>query len=216
MPYLLADDSKTPLAELVKLDPKVIGVGQYQHDVDQTALKHSLDDMVMQTVNQVGVELNSASAHLLTYVSGLGPKLAQAIVEYRQANGPISSRAQLKKVPRLGPKVFEQCAGFLRIHNSSQPLDASAVHPERYKTVQQMASDLSTTVSKLISNPDVHQHIDINRYVTDELGKPTLKDIINELAKPGRDPRGQFEQFFFADVHTINDLEEDDHPRSRQ
>ena len=198
-----------PLAELVKIDPKSIGVGQYQHDVDQTMLKHSLDQTVESCVNLVGVNLNTASQHLLTYVSGLGPVLAQNIVDYRKANGAFTSRAQLKKVPRLGPAAYQQCAGFLRIPNAKNPLDNSAVHPESYGVVEQMAKDCHCTVSDLISQPDKRAQIDIHRYVTSEIGLPTLTDIMRELEKPGRDPREQIEEFEFdSNVQTIDDLHE--------
>ena len=198
-----------PLAELVKIDPKSIGVGQYQHDVDQTMLKHSLDQTVESCVNLVGVNLNTASQHLLTYVSGLGPVLAQNIVDYRKANGAFTSRAQLKKVPRLGPAAYQQCAGFLRIPNAKNPLDNSAVHPESYGVVEQMAKDCHCTVADLISQPDKRAQIDIHRYVTSEIGLPTLTDIMRELEKPGRDPREQIEEFEFdASVQTIDDLHE--------
>ena len=198
-----------PLAELVKIDPKSIGVGQYQHDVDQTMLKHSLDQTVESCVNLVGVNLNTASQHLLTYVSGLGPVLAQNIVDYRKANGAFTSRAQLKKVPRLGPAAYQQCAGFLRIPNAKNPLDNSAVHPESYGVVEQMAKDCHCTVADLISQPDKRAQIDIHRYVTSEIGLPTLTDIMHELEKPGRDPREQIEEFEFdASVQTIDDLHE--------
>ena len=198
-----------PLAELVKIDPKSIGVGQYQHDVDQTMLKHSLDQTVESCVNLVGVNLNTASQHLLTYVSGLGPVLAQNIVDYRKANGAFTSRAQLKKVPRLGPAAYQQCAGFLRIPNAKNPLDNSAVHPESYGVVEQMAKDCHCTVSDLISQPDKRAQIDIHRYVTSEIGLPTLTDIMRELEKPGRDPREQSEEFEFdSSVQTIDDLHE--------
>ena len=198
-----------PLAELVKIDPKSIGVGQYQHDVDQTMLKHSLDQTVESCVNLVGVNLNTASQHLLTYVSGLGPVLAQNIVDYRKANGAFTSRAQLKKVPRLGPAAYQQCAGFLRIPNAKNPLDNSAVHPESYGVVEQMAKDCHCTVSDLISQPDKRAQIDIHRYVTSEIGLPTLTDIMRELEKPGRDPREQIEEFEFdSSVQTIDDLHE--------
>ena len=198
-----------PLAELVKIDPKSIGVGQYQHDVDQTMLKHSLDQTVESCVNLVGVNLNTASQHLLTYVSGLGPVLAQNIVDYRKANGAFTSRAQLKKVPRLGPAAYQQCAGFLRIPNAKNPLDNSAVHPESYGVVEQMAKDCHCTVSDLISQPDKRAQIDIHRYVTSEIGLPTLTDIMRELEKPGRDPREQIEEFEFdSSVQTIDDLRE--------
>lgn len=198
-----------PLAELVKIDPKSIGVGQYQHDVDQTKLKHSLDQTVESCVNSVGVNLNTASQHLLTYVSGLGPTLAKNIVEYRRENGAFTSRAQLKKVPRLGPSAFEQCAGFLRIPGAKNPLDNSAVHPESYAIVAQMAKDSQCTVDELIADKQKRQAIDIRHYVTDSVGIPTLTDIMNELEKPGRDPREQIEEFEFdPTVTSINDLVE--------
>ena len=198
-----------PLAELVKIDPKSIGVGQYQHDVDQAKLKHSLDQTVESCVNLVGVNLNTASQHLLTYVSGLGPVLAQNIVDYRREHGAFTSRAQLKKVPRLGPAAFQQCAGFLRIPDAKNPLDNSAVHPESYHVVEQMASDCQCTVSDLIYNKGTREKIDVKRYVTDAVGLPTLTDIMNELEKPGRDPREQIEAFEFdASVQTIDDLHE--------
>ena len=198
-----------PLAELVKIDPKSIGVGQYQHDVDQTMLKHSLDQTVESCVNLVGVNLNTASQHLLTYVSGLGPVLAQNIVDYRKANGAFTSRAQLKKVPRLGPAAYQQCAGFLRIPNAKNPLDNSAVHPESYHVVEQMAKDQGCSVSDLINNKGTREQIDIKQYVTDEVGLPTLTDIMKELEKPGRDPREQIEAFEFdSSVQTIDDLHE--------
>ena len=198
-----------PLAELVKIDPKSIGVGQYQHDVDQTKLKHSLDHTVESCVNLVGVNLNTASQQLLTYVSGLGPVLAQNIVDYRRENGAFTSRAQLKKVPRLGPAAYQQCAGFLRIPNAKNPLDNSAVHPESYSVVEKMAQDCHCTVSDLISHPEKRAQIDIKHYVTDDIGLPTLTDIMKELEKPGRDPRGQIEEFEFdASVQTIDDLRE--------
>lgn len=177
-----------PLAELVKIDPKSIGVGQYQHDVDQSKLKHSLDQTVESCVNLVGVNLNTASQHLLTYVSGLGPVLAQNIVDYRKENGAFTSRAQLKKVPRLGPAAYQQCAGFLRIPNAKNPLDNSAVHPESYHVVELMAKDQHCTVSELIGNKTMREQIDIKKYVTAETGLPTLTDIMKELEKPGRDP----------------------------
>ena len=196
-----------PLAELVKIAPKSIGVGQYQHDVDQTKLKHSLDLTVESCVNNVGVNLNTASQHLLMYVSGLGPVLAKNIVDYRKDNGAFTSRAQLKKVPRLGPSAFQQCAGFLRIPGAKNPLDNSAVHPESYAIVEQMAKDQSCSVADLISNKDKREAIDIKRYVTDDIGIPTLTDIIKELEKPGRDPREQIEEFEFdSRVNTIDDL----------
>ncbi|MBR5037430.1 MAG: RNA-binding transcriptional accessory protein [Prevotella sp.] len=198
-----------PLAELVKIDPKSIGVGQYQHDVDQGKLKRSLDQTVESCVNLVGVNLNTASHHLLTYVSGLGPTLAKNIVTYRSENGPFSSRAQLKKVPRLGPSAFEQCAGFLRIPGATNPLDNSAVHPERYHLVEQMAKDQHCTVRQLIEEKDRRESININKYVTDEVGIPTLTDIMQELEKPGRDPREQVEVFEFdPNVKEVDDLVE--------
>lgn len=196
-----------PLAELVKIDPKSIGVGQYQHDVDQTKLKHSLDQTVESCVNNVGVNLNTASQHLLMYVSGLGPVLAKNIVDYRRENGVFTSRAQLKKVPRLGPAAFQQCAGFLRIQGAKNPLDNSAVHPESYAIVEQMAKDQNCSVADLINNKDKREAIDIRKYVTDDVGIPTLTDIIKELEKPGRDPREQIEKFEFDPrVNTIDDL----------
>ena len=198
-----------PLAELVKIDPKSIGVGQYQHDVDQTKLKHSLDQTVESCVNLVGVNLNTASQHLLMYVSGLGPTLAKNIVDYRKENGAFTSRAQLKKVPRLGPAAYQQCAGFLRIPDAKNPLDNSAVHPESYHIVEQMAKDCHCTVSDLISNHEKRAQIDIRNYVTDTIGLPTLTDIMKELEKPGRDPREQIEEFEFdASVQTMEDLHE--------
>lgn len=198
-----------PLAELVKIDPKSIGVGQYQHDVDQTKLKHTLDQTVESCVNQVGVNLNTASQHLLTYVSGLGPVLAQNIVDYRRENGAFTSRAQLKKVPRLGPVAYQQCAGFLRIPGAKNPLDNSAVHPESYEVVERMAKDQSCHVGDLISNPQLRQQVDIRRYVTDTIGIPTLTDIMQELEKPGRDPREQLEAFEFdPNVKEVDDLVE--------
>lgn len=198
-----------PLAELVKLDPKSIGVGQYQHDVDQVLLKKSLDDTVMSCVNAVGVEVNTASKQLLTYVSGLGPALAQNIITYRNENGPFSSRAALKKVPRLGDKAFEQAAGFLRIQEAKNPLDASAVHPESYHIVEQIAKDLGVSVKELMQKKDLHSKIILKNYVTPTVGLPTLQDILSELAKPGRDPREKFEIFAFSDgINDINDLYE--------
>ena len=198
-----------PLAELVKIDPKSIGVGQYQHDVDQTKLKHSLDQTVESCVNLVGVNLNTASQHLLTYVSGLGPVLAQNIVDYRKANGAFPSRTQLKKVPRLGPSAFQQCAGFLRIPEAKNPLDNSAVHPESYHVVEQMAKDCGCSVSDLIMNRGAREGIDIKKYVTTEVGLPTLTDIMKELEKPGRDPREQIEEFEFdSSIQSIEDLHE--------
>lgn len=196
-----------PLAELVKIDPKSIGVGQYQHDVDQSKLKKSLDQTVESCVNLVGVNLNTASQHLLTYVSGLGPTLAKNIVEYRKANGAFASRAQLKKVARLGPSAFEQCAGFLRIPGGRNPLDNSAVHPESYHIVEQMAKDNHCTVAQLIGDAAKRKAVDIKRYVTDTVGMPTLTDIMAELEKPGRDPREQIEEFEFdKNVTSVDDL----------
>jgi uncharacterized protein len=196
-----------PLAELVKLDPKSIGVGQYQHDVDQTALKRSLDDVVISCVNGVGVELNTASKQLLAYVSGLGPALAANIVAYRNENGPFKSRAELKKVPRLGDKAFEQAAGFLRIRNGAHPLDGSAVHPERYELVDQMAKDVNCSVSDLMRDAGLRQKIQLPKYVTEAVGLPTLNDILGELAKPGRDPRQKFEVFSFqSGIEKMEDL----------
>ena len=198
-----------PLAELVKIDPKSIGVGQYQHDVDQTKLKNSLDQTVESCVNQVGVNLNTASQHLLMYVSGLGPALAKNIVDYRRENGPFASRAQLKKVPRLGPSAFQQCAGFLRIPNAKNPLDNSAVHPESYHIVEQMARDNGCTVGELITNEQKRKQVQMERYVTAEVGIPTLTDIMHELEKPGRDPRQQLEAFEFdPNVKEMDDLVE--------
>ena len=198
-----------PLAELVKIDPKSIGVGQYQHDVDQSLLKESLDRTVESCVNSVGVNLNTASIHLLTYVSGLGPTLAKNIVEYRKENGAFTSRAQLKKVPRLGPSAFTQCAGFLRIPDAKNPLDGSAVHPERYALVETMAKDCGCSVRELISSPEKRKSIDLKRYVSEEIGMPTLKDIMSELEKPGRDPRAEIETFEFDEnVHSPEDLRE--------
>jgi len=196
-----------PLAELVKIDPKSIGVGQYQHDVDQTKLQASLDDTVISAVNAVGVELNTASKEILAYVSGLGPQLAQNIVNYRNENGAFKHRDQLKKVARLGDKAFEQAAGFLRIRGAENPLDASAVHPERYKLVEQIAKDSQSTVAKLMTDDKLRKSIPLQKYVTDSVGLPTLNDIMAELAKPGRDPREQFEAFSFTEgVNAINDL----------
>jgi len=196
-----------PLAELVKIDPKSIGVGQYQHDVNQQALKAGLDDVVVSCVNAVGVEANTASEQLLAYVSGLGPKLARNTIAYRNEHGPFSCREALKNVPRLGPKAFEQAAGFLRIRNGSNPLDASAVHPETYSIVEAMATDLDCSARDLLSDATLRQRIDLSAYVTDGVGMPTLKDILSELAKPGRDPRKRFESFAFAEgVEAIEDL----------
>ena len=198
-----------PLAELVKIDAKSIGVGQYQHDVDQTKLKESLDRTVESCVNLVGVNLNTASKHLLTYVSGLGPSLAQNIVDYRTENGPFASRKELLKVPRMGAKAFEQCAGFLRIPGADNPLDNSAVHPESYAIVEKMAKDMKCTVADLIKDKELRAKIDIKKYVTDTVGLPTLNDIMKELDKPGRDPRRQIQVFEFdKDVKTLDDLRE--------
>jgi uncharacterized protein len=188
-----------PLAELVKLDPKSIGVGQYQHDVDQTLLKDSLDDVVMSSVNAVGVEVNTASKQLLSYVSGLNSSLAANIVAYRNEHGAFKSRAELGKVPRLGEKAFEQAAGFLRIRGAVNPLDTSAVHPERYEVVNRMARDLSCDVGDLLTKEELRKRIDLKKYVSEDVGLPTLQDIVNELARPGRDPRKQFEAFKFAE-----------------
>lgn len=196
-----------PLAELVKIDPSSIGVGQYQKDVNQTDLKHSLDQTVISCVNRVGVNLNTASTHLLTYISGLGPQLAQNIVDYRTENGPFHNRKELLKVPRLGAKAFEQAAGFLRVPDSDQPLDNSAVHPESYPIVERMAKDLKCTVQELMKSPELRAKIDINKYVTEKVGIPTLTDIMQELEKPGRDPRGPLRKFEFSnEVHTIEDV----------
>lgn len=198
-----------PLAELVKIDAKSIGVGQYQHDVDQTKLKESLDRTVESCVNLVGVNLNTASKHLLTYVSGLGPSLAQNIVDYRTENGPFASRKELLKVPRMGAKAFEQCAGFLRIPGANNPLDNSAVHPESYAIVEKMAKDMKCTVADLIKDKELRAKIDIKKYITDAVGLPTLNDIMKELDKPGRDPRQQIQVFEFdKDVKTLDDLRE--------
>lgn len=196
-----------PLAELVKIDPKSIGVGQYQHDVDQTKLKKSLDVTVSSCVNSVGVNINTASKHLLTYISGLGPTLANNIVEYRKENGAFTSRSQLKKVPRLGPSAFVQCAGFMRIPDAKNPLDNSAVHPESYPIVEKMAKDAGCKVQELINNSERLRQIDLKQYVTNDIGLPTLTDIIQELEKPGLDPRAEIEEFSFDEnVHSIDDL----------
>ena len=197
-----------PLAELVKIDPKSIGVGQYQHDVDQQMLQKSLDDVVMSCVNAVGVEVNTASKHLLTYVSGLGPQLAQNIVDYRAENGPFKSRKELLRVKRMGEKAFEQSAGFLRIRSAANPLDSSAVHPESYHVVEKMANDIGCEVNELIANESKRKDIKPERYITTVIGLPTLKDIIQELSKPGRDPRSKIKEFSFADIHTIGDVME--------
>ena len=198
-----------PLAELVKIDPKSIGIGQYQHDVDQTGLKRSLDQTVENCVNTVGVNLNTASKQLLTYVSGLGPALAQNIVDYRAENGAFKSRKELLKVPRLGAKAYEQCAGFLRITDAENPLDNTAVHPERYDLVKRMAKDAGCDVKQLIASQDVRTSIPLEKYCSEEVGLPTLNDIISELGKPGRDPRGTIQEFSFDErIKDINDLEE--------
>ena len=196
-----------PLAELVKIDPKSIGVGQYQHDVDQTLLKNSLDQTVENVVNRVGVNLNTASKHLLTYISGLGPQLAQNIVDFRAENGAFKNRKELLKVPKLGNKTFEQCAGFLRIPDGDNPLDNSAVHPESYAIVEQMAKNLNTEIDKLIRNEDLIQQIDLKAYITETIGLPTLKDIVTELEKPGRDPRKLVQVLEFdTNIRNIDDL----------
>ncbi|MDR1124711.1 MAG: RNA-binding transcriptional accessory protein [Deltaproteobacteria bacterium] len=197
-----------PLAELVKIDPKAIGVGQYQHDVDQGQLKQSLTDVVESCVNAVGVELNTASAELLTHVSGLGPALAKAVITYREANGPFKQRRELLKVPRLGPKAFEQAAGFLRIHGGKNPLDASAVHPESYNVVEAMAKDLGCAMADMLAKPELRRRVQLKKYLGSSVGLPTLNDIMSELEKPGRDPREAFEAFAFAEgVSSMNDLE---------
>ena len=197
-----------PLAELVKIDPKSIGVGQYQHDVDQSRLKESLEQTVESVVNHVGVDVNTASKHLLTYISGLGPTLAQNIVDYRAANGAFPNRKALLKVPKMGAKTFEQSAGFLRVTDSDMPLDNSAVHPEAYPVVERMARDLGCTVADLLKDKTLRTQINPNKYITEEIGLPTLTDILHELEKPSRDPREQLEEFHFAEsVHTIDDLQ---------
>lgn len=199
-----------PLAELVKIDPKSIGVGQYQHAVDQTLLKRSLDQTVESCVNNVGVNVNTASKELLAYVSGVGSSLATNIINYRTENGPFKSRIELKRVPRLGEKVFEQCAGFLRIQGGENPLDNSAVHPERYSIVKQMAKDLNCSIEDLIRNKGLKQQLDLKRYMNQSVGMPTLLDIMNELEKPGRDPRNKIKEFSFnQNIHTLEDLQED-------
>jgi len=195
-----------PLAELVKIDPKSIGVGQYQHDVDQQKLQNSLDEVVSSCVNAVGVEVNTASMHLLTYVSGLGPQLAQNIIDYRSENGAFRSRKELMNVKRMGAKAFEQSAGFLRIRNAENPLDSSAVHPESYHVVEKMARDLGCDIKELMSDESRRKDISLEKYVTPSTGLPTLKDIMEELAKPGRDPRSKIREFSFADVHSMEDL----------
>ena len=197
-----------PLAELVKIDPKSIGVGQYQHDVDQGALKKSLDDVVISCVNKVGVDVNTASKQLLMYVSGLGPQLAKNIVEYRNEHGPFASREELRNVSRLGPSAFEQAAGFLRIREGNNPLDGSAVHPESYPIVDTMAQDLKCSVTDLMSDEKIRGKIDLTKYVTEKVGIPTLTDIIGELAKPGRDPREKFENVEFAEgIEKLEDVQ---------
>ncbi len=195
-----------PLAELVKIDPKSIGVGQYQHDVDQLKLQNALDEVVLSCVNAVGVEVNTASRHLLTYVSGLGPQLAQNMVDYRTANGPFRSRTELMKVKRMGEKAFEQSAGFLRIRNAENPLDSSAVHPESYHIVEKMAADMGCDIRELMTNDEKRKAIRLEKYITSATGLPTLKDIMDELAKPGRDPRSAIKEFRFADIHSMEDL----------
>jgi uncharacterized protein len=196
-----------PLAELVKVDPKAIGVGQYQHDVEETALKVALDDTVLSCVNSVGVDVNSASAPLLTHVAGLGPQLAQNIIEWRETNGAFRSRKDLLRVPRLGAKAFEQAAGFLRIRSGKDPLDRTAVHPERYDLVKRMAADLNCEVDALLGDSGRRESIELDRYVGGDVGRPTVEDILEELARPGRDPRPKFEAFAFADVHKVQDLQ---------
>jgi uncharacterized protein len=195
-----------PLAELVKIDPKSIGVGQYQHDVNQPQLKESLNQVVESCVNSVGINLNTASKHILTYVSGLGPTLAQNIVAFRSQEGAFDSRKKLMKVPRMGAKAFEQAAGFLRIRDAKNPLDNTAVHPESYHIVEQMAKDLNASVDELIKNPFLRKQINLQKYVSQNVGLPTLKDIIKELEKPGLDPRGEAKTFEFANIRTIEDL----------
>jgi uncharacterized protein len=195
-----------PLSELVKIDPKSIGVGQYQHDVDQNLLKEGLDTVVLSCVNNVGVNVNTASKSLLTYVSGLGPKIAENIVKFREENGAFASRTALKKVPKLGDKAFEQCAGFLRIPNGKNILDNSAVHPESYAIVEKMAKDLQCTVVELIAKEELRKRIRPADYVTEKFGLPTIQDILKELSKPGRDPRATIEVFEFADVKSMEDL----------
>ena len=197
-----------PLAELVKIDPKSIGVGQYQHDVNQTRLGESLQQTVESVVNHVGVDVNTASKHILTYISGLGPTLAQNIVNYRSENGAFPNRKALLKVPKMGAKTYEQAAGFLRVTNSDNPLDNSAVHPESYSIVEQMAKDLHCKVADLMNNAELRKQISLQRYVTDKVGMPTLQDIMRELEKPSRDPREQKEEWHFDEsVHTVDDLQ---------
>jgi protein Tex len=196
-----------PLAELVKIDPKSIGVGQYQHDVDQNDLQQSLADTVVSCVNSVGVEVNTASEQLLTYVSGLGPALARNVIRYRDENGQFSTRDELKNIARFGEKAFEQAAGFLRIRNGANPLDRSAVHPESYHVVNEMAGKMKCSVTDLMENPQVWDRINLQDFVSEKTGLPTLTDIMHELARPGRDPRQKFEMFEFAkDIHSIDDL----------
>jgi len=195
-----------PLAELVKIDPQSIGVGQYQHDVDQQKLHNSLDDVVASCVNAVGVEVNTASSHLLTYVSGLGPQLAQNIIDYRSENGPFRSRKELMSVKRMGAKAFEQSAGFLRIRNADNPLDSSAVHPESYHIVEKMSADAGCDIREIITNETKRKEIKLEKYISPATGLPTLKDIMDELSKPGRDPRSKIKEFSFADIHTLEDL----------
>jgi uncharacterized protein len=196
-----------PLAELVKIDPKSLGIGQYQHDVDQALLKEKLDNTVESCVNAVGVQLNTASPYLLQYVSGIGPALSRSIVDYRSAHGAFRNRRDLLKVPRLGEKAFQQCAGFLRIHGAANPLDDSAVHPEAYPLVERMARDLGVTLKELVGNAELCRKIKAQDYVGGEIGLPTVNDILQELAKPGRDPRAEVEEFAFADhIHEIDDL----------
>jgi len=195
-----------PLAELVKIDPKSIGVGQYQHDVDQQKLQTTLDEVVASCVNAVGVEVNTASSHLLTYVSGLGPQLAQNIIDYRSKNGPFRSRKELMNVKRMGAKAFEQSAGFLRIRNADNPLDSSAVHPESYHIVEKMAVDIGCDIKELITNETKRKEIKLEEYISTSTGLPTLKDIMDELARPGRDPRSKIKEFRFADIHSMEDL----------
>jgi uncharacterized protein len=196
-----------PLAELVKIEPKAIGVGQYQHDVDQTDLRRALDDVVTSCVNLVGVDVNAASRELLSYVSGLGPKLAEAVVKYRNEHGLFRSRQDLRKVPRLGPKAFEQAAGFLRIREGDNPLDGTAVHPESYPLVESMAQDLGVTINELMQNESLLKKLDPKKYVSEKAGAATLQDILEELSRPGRDPRADFEAFSFAPgVEKMEDL----------
>jgi len=198
-----------PLAELVKIDPKSIGVGQYQHDVNQTRLKEKLDATVISCVNKVGVNLNTASKHLLSYVSGIGSTLAENIITYRNEIGGFNSRNQLLKVPRLGGKAYEQCAGFLRVKESNNPLDASAVHPEAYAIVESIAKDLQVDIASLIGNESLLKTVNAKKYVTETIGELTIKDILNELNKPGLDPRSELEQFEFANIYAIEDVKQE-------